>query len=668
MENHSTPTQTSTTLNSTNEANKDISSSIVPTIETSSSATELLSCITSSNFEEIFEKIQNNYYINEWNKLFLEHFISTGKGEKYDFDLLQRIIEFFSNENEEEEKTAYTSEKEIYFMNYMISSFRSLDYQKMIAIFIRYLNRENKNKQDFIFYVNSSLMFVDSSIKLNLNNVAKYFLNKLNENIKTYYGEEHKEQIPQSSLVYFNHINLWTPNLNQKQYDNLFLLYNCFISINQNNNEAAKQLLSDIKKNISSNSPSNYNNILKNFYKILKIRIDYVNNTQFKFYKHLNSLLEFSSTSSNMTNSSLQSILFYYNSLGIQNMKEKKYSMAEYCFKHCEALIHQNEMSSYKYLSIVLYNISLCFFYTKKYEKCYKILSSLKNIDYFSNNPYLFYRLGLCCLERELQEAKQNSQSENVNDVVNKIINDDPKRFVLVNSSSQKENIDEDTNKNIAEAIASFKQCLLIMNGYTFYEKDIHNVFEKYDTQSVQNITSNSKQYNSIYPSVYINLIFCLLRNEDYNEAISAAKDFELYTKENSLNKNYQFIVDNYIIEAYLRTNSVMKALEVLEKNNFTMGEMKGTFYTENNKLIYNEVAFKLALYVNLVKVNLMREKDEEAKKLIGVILSFYKESKDYPSFVINVIIYYLVYKGETELAIKTLKYRKIPKGIFEKV
>ena len=53
--------------------------------------------------------------------------------------------------------------------------------------------------------------------------------------------------------------------------------------------------------------------------------------------------------------------------------EEKKYSMAEYCFKHCEALIHQNEMSSYKYLSIVLYNISLCFFYTKKYEKCYKI-------------------------------------------------------------------------------------------------------------------------------------------------------------------------------------------------------------------------------------------------------------------------------------------------------
>ena len=664
MENHSTPTQTSTTINSTKEANKDISSSIVPTIETSSSVTELLCCITSSNFEEIIEKIQNNYYINEWNKLFIEHFISTEKDKKYDFDLLQRIIEFFLNENEEEEKTAYTSEKEIYFVNYMISSFKNLDYQKMIDVFTRYLKRENKDKQDFLFYVNSSLMFVDMSIKLNLNNIAKYLLNKLNENIKTYYGEKHQELIYPNNLVYLNHINLFTPNLNQKHYDNLFMLYLCFININQNNNETAKQLLCDIKKSISDNSPSNYSNILKNFYKILKIRIDYVNNTQFKFYKHLNSLLEFSSTANV---DSLQSILFYYNSLGIQNLKQKNYSMAEYCFKHCETLIHQNEMASYKYLSIVLYNISLCFFYSKKYEKCYKILSSLKNIDYFSNNPYLFYRLGLCCLERELQEAKQNAQTENVNDVVNKIINDETKRIVLVNSSPQKENIDEDSNKNIIEAISSFKQCLLIMNGYTFYEKDIHNLFEKYDTKSIQN-KCNSKQYNNIYPSVYLNLIFCLLRNEDYNEAISTAKEFELYTKENSLTKNYQFIIDNYMIEAYLRTHSVIKALEVLEKNNFTMGEIKGTFYTENNKLIYNEVAFKLALYVNLVKVNLMREKDEEANKLIGVILSFYKESKDVPSFVINVIIYYLVYTGETELAIKTLKYRKIPKGIFEKV
>ena len=121
MENHSTPTQTATTTNSTNESNKEQLSSLEPTIETSSSATELLCCVNSSNFEEIIEKIQNNYYINEWNKLFLEHFLSTEKGEKYNFDLLQRIIEFFLNENEEEEKTAYTSEKEIYFVNYMIS-------------------------------------------------------------------------------------------------------------------------------------------------------------------------------------------------------------------------------------------------------------------------------------------------------------------------------------------------------------------------------------------------------------------------------------------------------------------------------------------------------------------------------------------------------------------
>ena len=83
-------------------------------------------------------------------------------------------------------------------------------------------------------------------------------------------------------------------------------------------------------------------------------------------------------------------------------------------------------------------------------------------MDTFANNPYLFYRLGLCCIERELQDAKINSQSENVNDIVNKIINDPSenenssraKRILLVNSSVNG-NSDEDANKNITEAINS---------------------------------------------------------------------------------------------------------------------------------------------------------------------------------------------------------------------
>lgn len=673
--------------------NNDINGEI--TIDNANSPTDLLCCVNNENIDTVIDMIKQ-YYMNDWNKLFIEHFEAVEKEKKYNFDLLEKVVEFFLNESEDsDEKVKYSNEKEIYFLNFMIFTFRCCDYQKMIDIFMRYMKRENKQKEDFIFYVNASLMFIDLSIKLNLNNVGKYLLNKLSENIKNFYDANNQNDSLLSNkkmIRYLNHINLFTPNLYQKDnnasfnYNTLFQLYLCFINVNQNNYDSAKKILADVKTSISNiikNSSNkkggvpeinNYINILKNFYKILKVRIDYFNNTQFKFYKHLNSLISFSSSinQSHLTSSlSLHSTLFYYNSIGILNLKEKKYSYAEYCFKHCESLIHQNEMSTYKYMSIVLYNIGLCYFYSKKYEKCYKILSSLKNMDTFENNPFLFYRLGLCCIERELSDAKMNSQSENVNDIVNKIIDEQSedndtasssslKRILLVNSSPSNGNNYDDINNNITEAISSFKQCLLIIKGYTIYVKDIHNAFEKYEYENDNTI----KQYSAIIPSVYLNLIFCLLRNEEYNEAISITKDFESYANSQNL-KNYQYIINNYLVEAYLRTNNSGQAAELLSENNFNFADIKGTFYTENNMLLYNDVSFKLALYVNLVKINLMNEKEDDAKRIIGVILNTVKGSREIPPFVLNVIIYYLIATKQNELAIKTIKFRKVPK-MFE--
>ena len=78
---------------------------------------------------------------------------------------------------------------------------------------------------------------------------------------------------------------------------------------------------------------------------------------------------------------------------------------------------------------------------------------------------------------------------------------------------------------------------------------------------------------------------------------------------------------------------------------------------------------YRIALYINMVKVHLLNEKVEEAKKLIGVILGLvnYQNSKDIPAFVINVIVYYLISTKQIELAIKLLKFRKVP-NIFEKI
>ena len=92
-------------------------------------------------------------------------------------------------------------------------------------------------------------------------------------------------------------------------------------------------------------------------YHHLKVKVDYFSNNQFKPNKHLNA------TDKYKTNK--DSTLFYYNFLGIINMKQGHYSYAEYCFKYCRNIIIQNSMLYLKYLDRVEYNLVLCYFLTK---------------------------------------------------------------------------------------------------------------------------------------------------------------------------------------------------------------------------------------------------------------------------------------------------------------
>ena len=63
-------------------------------------------------------------------------------------------------------------------------------------------------------------------------------------------------------------------------------------------------------------------------------------------------------------------------------------------------------MQYLKYLSGVEYNLALCYFFTKNYEKSIEILLKLKDLESMKNNPYLFYRLALCYIELEFQKRK----------------------------------------------------------------------------------------------------------------------------------------------------------------------------------------------------------------------------------------------------------------------
>jgi tetratricopeptide (TPR) repeat protein len=485
----------------------------------------------------------------------------------------------------------------------------------------------------------------------------------------------------------------------------LISLYQCDLNLLKGNIEKAQENLVEFKSKFYGGEEKRNKSIepihktMENLYNFLKIKVDYFMNIQFKLNKHL--------TAIEKNRSNKDCLLFYYNFLGIINMKQARYAYAEYCFKFCINIINQNSMQYLKYLSGVEYNLALCYFFTKKYDKSIEILNKLKELESMKSNPYLYYRLALCYIEQEFQKNSETFKKNNENDTVCKTIFnpncEEPalkKRFLLVNqslspslsemnsqSNEKKEDMVEKEINNddlisvspldFNEAIRALKECILIIRGYNTFNEQIYNIlkplskteaidlkplFKNEEEENEKNMEDNT-QYKDIYDSAYLNLIFCLMRNEYYLEAIEAIEEFR--ENNNSLN-NYKFILDNYTIEAYLKLGEFEKALNILSKDNFSYEnpDEKGSFFSNSNHQVYDEITFRLALYINLIKINILNNNFKEAEKYVNSLLSLlnYPTEKELPPYVINIIVFYFLSVGKNEEAVQIIKFRRIPK------
>lgn len=161
----------------------------------------------------------------------------------------------------------------------------------------------------------------------------------------------------------------------------------------------------------------------------------------------------------------------------------------------------------------------------------------------------------------------------------------------------------------------------------------------------------------------YLNLIFCLIRNENYAESIEIIEEFR---ENNTFSDKNKFILDNYSIEAYLKLGEFDKVYHILSKENFSYENIntKGLFFSNSNNQVYNDVTYRLALYINLIKINILNNNVQDAEKYINSILSFlnYPTEKELPPYVINIIIFYFLSIGKNEQAVQVIKYRRIPK------
>jgi ankyrin repeat protein len=583
-------------------------------------------------------------------------------------------------------KITEKSENYILFLNYGLLYYKLGDYKRTMRILIDNLQKA-MNHYEWVMFVNVSFIFLDILLNQKQLSLVNKILQSLEEFLSTTLkmNEKNKEVLKDNICDYLNSreiVNKFSP------LDESFCLVNLYKSykyIQEGKPEEAKKTLKEYKRiftNCKYKDVMPVFNTLKKFYYYLKIRLDYSNNSFFKCYKHLNSLYNTTVVSKTIQPQiSFESQVFYMNSFGIVNMKQKKFYLAEFYFKKCLTFIKDNKnhfeiKDKTNYTSSVRYNLALCYFFQRKYEEA---LSMFKQVlEYATESVFLYFRIALCNLEIELQTLRNKKASSAYNELIERLIgyssnlynnaatgveNPEIKQILLHNNT-----LTPTLSSNLSEAISYFKKAILLLKDSLICKKEFSDIYNFYSGVGSTNLQypTESKSYQGLFTTLYINLLFTLLLNQEFTECLTFANEFE---GTDYYNREISYIIDNYKIEAYLALNQPQQILEILKKNmlnstfSYNSLEFKGSFYSGLNNTIYPEINYKLALYINIIKMNFINNNIVEVERGIASIITLLNVNvnhSDLPPYVLNLLVYYYIVKENYEMALTILKYRKV--------
>ena len=387
------------------------------------------------------------------------------------------------------------------------------------------------------------------------------------------------------------------------------------------------------------------NNNLKSFQKYLYLRLNYLNyvtkNPNGKIPYKISDKSFLLNIDGNNSENELNKI-YYYHYQGIISLKNNYYNIATYFFLKCLQIISKKTslllIKRNHFYPAILFNLSLSYFYSKKYKNTIKYLYLLLNYSnnktkFFINYKYIYYRLGLSHLELLLQE------NENINSLYNSYTN---KKFIL--KTFQKSSF----NEKIEIADYFKKTFILIKNNPN----------------------------DPIYFSTLINLVFCLIIKENYIEAVYFLK------MNRSKNINHLRIIKNYLIQCYIYLNKIDKAEKITKElifddKFFKENNKEIKFYERLNSKLVNIKGFKLSILVNSIKLCFVNKNFKDLQKYLLAILDSIKFSisldsegkiestEEMPSYIINVFVYYYLLINRKDLALDILKKRKIKEIII---
>ena len=606
------------------------------------------SFINNNNIEEIKNNITKDYiivinnlykykinqyilssdYISlpcEWNILFIQiqyeqilNFINNNKNNKSIISHLKEISNFFEKQlkiyetKKLNEDINYSIDITIY--NKIIYHYKICDYSSLFSTINYYFNniyKENKSSNNYyayICYVNISFILIEYFIFDNDEKISSILLEQLEYYLINNYPNKKNYNENNIIIKYLNNNEIYNPF--NPTWDDAFCYLNLLKSLyhikynknlNNDNNEEdedsneVKQYLKEFKKGYNN---CNYKeelvnfNRLNGFYTINKCYYYYlINNINKSLYKISlikKSLYEYSN----------EYKMFYYNSLGIINLKLKNYENAEYYFKTginlFKKIVNNNNPNDdvifYRidYLIKMKYNLCLALFYNKKYYEAYLIFTEIQNFDIIKNNTYFWYRYGLTSLNLYLNLIKNinnNKQKEKQNNIIYK--------------NKLNININNGTNENKS-------------NDSQKEKDDLYIEFEKeYGNKNRINIEENNLENNSDYR--YNNKIFIdlginkkVLDKTIIDKDKNVMKEYKI--KNNLDNKNN----NNNTIENYLLTsiNCFKKTILLFKRPQFVV---------KRNKKMFDEIKSILNFYI--------KNDDSEQNELINKIITNESES-----------------------------------------
>lgn len=657
--------------------------------ETPYSQFDIIPLISNSNFQEM-QRILSNLEISlssssfpktikKWNYILINHILfNTDKT----FDSIQNFLQ--KDENE--------SNNSIQKLNKIILYYKTGKFRKMIH---EYVNDNESNSNSYIFEINSLLCILDTCLMFNDPCTSRVILSILESKIPNQITEKNNNNIDEILFPYLTQIECF--HQQNTNFTEILLLYKSQIHLCENNWEKERKNLDDYKIIfISSQNKIKFPlyNRMKEIYNMLKIRVDYLTNSSTKFIKHLNSFKL-------KNEKDEQAKLYYYHSLGVLFFKNKKIEIAKYYFNICYQIVSQNAELKVRFFERIYYNYALCLFFEKNFKKSYKIFKFLIHKELFQFYPFIYYRIGICLLEMIISIKDKNTNSIRVSLNLKKI-------FLSSQNSQNKE--------KIKEAIKMFKTTINLISNNSKYLSLYFQELNPYLTSSIpknngvgsnnfvnksnkqkkineqnnhslnqiaqsSNFTSSFhfKSFYDIYIQSYLNLLFTLLLNQSYTEVIFYANkltsDKSKINTQKQITQEVQYAIDNYLIQSYLFLNKPEMALEIIKKSRFIPNKF-GSFYNMYTHTIQTDLSYKISLCVNVIRLNFSLNKTNEIVRGINQLIKLVNSSQDnssvntngnnYPEYVNNIILYYLLSLKKRELAINFITNQQVP-SIFLK-